>query len=357
MIQRLLHIDRDKLDRRLAGYAVVGILLALAFEALIGVGALQAGIAAAIVTAVGGRGDLRTRLARMISVTLIGGAVGFLAYVSAETAWQAAVVLGAVAYLTGLAYGLGAEIGRAGYVLLLWALAVLIGEAQGGDPATTAAAFFVGGAAATVVVGAATVVRARTGGSDRPAAESADAAGAGAAGTSLGELVTSDLGVWSLLRALLTVVAVFVGYGLAPADLDPLWTAMALLIVFQPDLEQTLFKAAQRGLGTLAGAATAVATVDLVGSEDPIVAIVLVATFGAVAFYHANYLIYAFFITNAVLLYYWLATDHAVSTAGTRVLATVIGIGLAVGGMSLVALRGSRQRARRAGDEVSPAAP
>ena len=347
MIRRLLDIDRGKLDLRLAGHAVVGIFLAVAFEALVGVGALQAGIAAAIVAAVGRTGDLRTRLVHMGSVTLIGGAVGFLAYVSAETAWQAAVVLGVVTYVTGLAYGLGPDVGRAGFVLLLWALVVLIGESRGDDPTATAAAFLVGGVAAIVVVGAATAVRTGPGKAGASAGESADADGSGGSGGSVGALVKSDLGLWSLLRAVLTVAAVFIGYGLAPKHLDPLWTAMALLIVFQPDLNQTLFKAAQRGFGTLVGAATAVAIVDLVGSEPPIVVVVLIATYGAVAFYHANYMIYAFFITNAVLTYYWLATDHAVSTADTRILATVIGIALAVGGMSLVALRGARRRRRQ----------
>jgi len=289
-------------------------------------------------------------------VTLIGGAVGFLAYVSAETAWQAAVVLGIVTYLTGLAYGLGPDVGRSGYVLLLWSLAVLIGDAHGGDPTATAAAFLVGGVAAMIVVGAATVVPTRPRKADS-SPQSANADGSRHPGDSVGALLESDLGLWSLLRAVLAAVAVFIGYGLATGDLDPLWTAMALLIVFQPDLDQTLFKAAQRGFGTLVGAATAVAIVDLVGSEPPIVVVVLIATYGAVAFYHANYMIYAFFITNAVLAYYWLATDHAVSTAGTRVLATVIGIALAVGGMCLVALRGARQRRRqpepRAADEVA----
>jgi 1,4-dihydroxy-2-naphthoate octaprenyltransferase len=46
-------------------------------------------------------------MVHMGAVTLIGGAFGFFSYISAETAWQAALVLGVVSYLTGLAYGLG----------------------------------------------------------------------------------------------------------------------------------------------------------------------------------------------------------------------------------------------------------
>ena len=159
---------------------------------------------------------------------------------------------------------------------------------------------------------------------------------------SIRELARSDLGVWSLLRAVLTVLAVVIGYRLT-SDLDPFWTAIAVLIVLQPDFDKTLFKAAQRGLGTLVGAATATALVDVVSSDPPVVVLVLIATFGAVALYSANYLIYAFFLTNAVLLYYWLALDHEVSGPAQRLTATIIGIALALGGMALVALRGRRQ--------------
>ena len=87
LIRRLLVIDHDKLDLRLAGYAVVGILLASAFEAIVGVGALQTGVAAVVVVVVGRTGDLRTRMVHMAAVTLIGGAFGFFSYISAETGW------------------------------------------------------------------------------------------------------------------------------------------------------------------------------------------------------------------------------------------------------------------------------
>ena len=145
--------------------------------------------------------------------------------------------------------------------------------------------------------------------------------------------------MWSLVRAVLTVVAVVIGYWLT-SDLDPFWTAITVLIVLQPDLDKTLFKAAQRGLGTLVGVATATAVIDVVSSGPATVVIVLIATFAAIVFYRANYMIYAFFLTNAVLLYYWLAVDHEASGPAQRLTATIIGIALALGGMALVALRG-----------------
>jgi uncharacterized membrane protein YccC len=188
-----------------------------------------------------------------------------------------------------------------------------------------------------VGVGVATTARTRLGNADPTSDDNAHARGPRDDGPSIGALARSDLGVWSLFRAVLTVVAVVIGYWLT-SDLDPFWTAIALLIVFQPDVDQTLFKAAQRGLGTLVGVATAAAETDVVSSDPAIAIIVLVTAFGAVAFYSANYMIYAFFLTNAVLLYYWLAVDQ-VSGPAQRLTATIIGIALAIGGMALLAQR------------------
>jgi uncharacterized membrane protein YccC len=195
----------------------------------------------------------------------------------------------------------------------------------------------IGGAAAMVVVWAAAAVQARRGHSDERA-PTADRPARPSAPPGISALLRSDIGVWSLLRTLLVVIAVTVGYWLTD-DLDPFWTVIALLIVFQPDLQQTIFKATQRGLGTLAGAATAAALIGATSSEPAIGAASLVGAFGAVAFYQANYLIYAFFLTTAVLLYYWLAADHTVSEATQRLAATVIGIALAFAGTGLISLR------------------
>jgi hypothetical protein len=190
LIRRLLVIDHDKLDLRLAGYAVVvGILLASAFEAIVGVGALQTGVAAVVVVVVGRTGDLRSRMVHMGAVTLIGGAFGFFSYISAETA----LVLGVVSYLTGLAYGLGPAVGGAGVLLWLWSLVVLIGAEEGRDPPATAAAFLVGGVAAMVVIGVATAARTRWGKAHPTSDDTTPARRPGHERPSIGALVRSDL--------------------------------------------------------------------------------------------------------------------------------------------------------------------
>lgn len=221
---------------------------------------------------------------------------------------------------------------------------MLIGEAHGGDPPETAAAFLIGGAAAMLLLAAVTGVRTKFGHARGASAVDTQGEEPEQSPPGLPGLLRSDVGVWSLLRAALVVVAVFIGYALTD-DLDPFWTAIVLLIVFQPDSEQTVFKATQRGLGTLGGAATAAALVGVTSSEPVIIAAALVAVFGAVAFYYANYLIYAFFLTNAVLLYYSLAVGQDVSGAALRLAATVIGIALAFGGMALLAVEARRSHA------------
>jgi uncharacterized membrane protein YccC len=79
--------------------------------------------------------------------------------------------------------------------------------------------------------------------------------------------------------------------------------------------------------------ATTRALLALFGTEAVIVVLTLVATAGTVAFYHANYTIYAFFLTNTVLLYCWLATGHDVDAPVERLIATVLGLGLAIIGV------------------------
>jgi uncharacterized membrane protein YccC len=157
--------------------------------------------------------------------------------------------------------------------------------------------------------------------------------------TNLGTLARSDIGIYCLVRAILVAVAVVVGYWITTDGLDPYWISVVVLIVFLPDMHQTLFKGTQRGIGTLVGAIVATVILEVIGSDALLVVVMVVCTFGAVAFYSANYMIYAFFLTNAVLIYYWFDTDEQLSGPPLRLLATIIGLALAFGGIGLMALR------------------
>lgn len=301
---------------------------------VIGVGLVQVAAAAALVLVAGGDGSLGARLKRMLIVTVIGGAFGFFSYVSAEVAWQAALVLGVVSYLTGLGYAFGRGVGAAGYLLLLWTVAVLIGEAHGGDPSVTAAAFALGGLVAMLVVAVAAGWRASVGHSESSATQAEPPELARP--PRIGEVVQSGVGMWSLIRAVAVVIAVVIGYQLTGAT-DPFWVVIVLLIVFLPDSGQTVFKSLQRGIGTLIGALTAAALLSATTSEPVIIAVSMIALFFAIALYSANYLIYAFFLTNSVVLYYHLAVPE-VSDAALRLAAAIIGIALAFASMGLLSL-------------------
>src|SRR5262245_47893430 len=195
MIRDLLHVDREHLNLRLAGGALVALLIAEALEAVLGIGLVQTGLAAFLVLASARSGDLRTRWTRMGVVTLVGGAFGLLGYLSAGAAWQAAVVLGVVAYLTGLAYGYGPAAGKAGFFLLMWALVIQIGTAEGVDPPASAASFLVGGVVAMLIIGILVVLR-QVDTSPEP-----DLRATAPRSPTLAQVASSPVGVWSLGRA------------------------------------------------------------------------------------------------------------------------------------------------------------
>lgn len=330
MIRDIFHIEREQLNPRLAAGALVAVLIAEVLETILGIGLVQTGLAAFLVLAAGRSGDLRAKLVRMGVITLIGGAFGFLGYLSADTAWQAAVVLAFVAYTTGLAYGYGTAVGNAGFFLLIWALAVQIGTAEGVDPPASAAAFLVGGAVAILV----TVVLVTLGLVDTSTPERA-AAPEKAAAPNVVDVAKSAVGIWSLVRALLVAIAVLVGYQIT-RDYDPYWVAIVVLVVFLPETDKATFKAFQRGTGTLAGALAGTALLAVTTSEPVILVAMLVAAFFTVVFYSANYTIYAFFLTAVIVFYEWFATGEQVGAGGQRLLAAVIGVALAIVGIGLM---------------------
>lgn len=173
--------------------------------------------------------------------------------------------------------------GRAGYLVLLWAMAVLIGESRAEDPPLTAAAFLLGGVVAMVVVAIVFAIDARRGHDPPVPADDESLAEPTSPTPDLGALLRSDIGIYCLVRAIAVVVAVLVGYWITTDGLDPYWVSIVVLIVFLPDLHQTLFKGTQRGIGTLVGAIVATVILELTGSDALVVVLMLVVTFGAVA--------------------------------------------------------------------------
>lgn len=337
-VSNLLRIDRSNLRWKLSLIVLAGIVVAGTLELWLPVPVLQSALAAALIVVLGGHMPIRRRLAAMAIVTVLGGAMGMVAYIAAEQAVSAAIVLGLIAYLTGLTYGISRSAGAAGYVLLWWSVVVMIGQARNEYPAASSIAFLVGGLVAMAVVAVVSSTRHRRALHHRgPERDSGEAPRLSEALSvrSLVKIARSPLGLWILVRAVLAGIAVFVGYALTNT-LDPYWAAAILLVVFLPDLTGTVKKAAQRGLGTVVGVVTATALTTNATSETPVIIVAIVGILGAVTFYYANYLIYAFFVTNAVLCYYWLAVDHEMSGPAVRLVDTLVAIALSIAGVAFV---------------------
>ena len=330
MVRDLFRIDHEHLNLRLAAGAIVAVAIGEVLVAALGIGLVQTGLAAFLVLASARTGDPRTRLTRMAVVTLIGGAFGFLGYLSADTAWQAAVVLGVVSYLTGLAYGYGSAAGSAGFFLLVWALAIQIGTAEGTDPPASAAAFLVGGVVAMVVMGVLIALHLVDTKPEPDAAATDRSAMPGIA-----QVAKSPVGIWTFVRALIVAVAVILGYQISPT-FDPYWVAIVVLVVFLPASDKTTFKAIQRGIGTLAGAVAATALLTVTTSEPVIGIALLLAAFFTAAFYSANYLIYAFFLTSGIVFYEWFAAGERLGAGGERLFAAMVGLVLSFIGIALM---------------------
>jgi uncharacterized membrane protein YccC len=109
------------------------------------------------------------------------------------------------------------------------------------------------------------------------------------------------------------------------------WAALTVLIVLRPDYGSTLQRGLQRAAGTVLGAALGVATVLLahLGSDVLLVGIG-VSLFAAYAVFPVNYLFFAVFLTDFVVVLLAVAGLPADQTALDRLIGTGVGTGLAL---------------------------
>jgi uncharacterized membrane protein YccC len=109
------------------------------------------------------------------------------------------------------------------------------------------------------------------------------------------------------------------------------WAALTVLIVLRPDYGSTLYRGLQRAAGTVLGAGLGVATVLLghLGTSALLIGIG-VSLFAAYAVFPVNYLFYAVFLTDFVVVLLALAGLPADQTALDRLLGTAVGTALAL---------------------------
>jgi hypothetical protein len=319
-------VDRDRVDWRKALGGVLAIAIAVWGMGEVGVEGLTAGIAALMVTAAGGKGDLRSRLIRMGRFTLLGTALGALALANDENGWAAMLILGIVAYVGTMASALGHGYAKRGVLLTLWALLALIFGAQ--DPATGAAslAFFAGGATAMFV----TLVRIWIGAVDAGASDPDDPPLPDHPFRTVTTAMRGQLGVYALLRAVALALAIGLGYWLIPEY--RMWAAITVVVVAQPHVGEAVNVAIQRTVGTAIGAAAAVVVAQVLPQNDNAVAVAfLVSGFFLVAFQGANYVLFATFLTAMLVFAQRLVQGDAFDAGVARLEATLLGAVIAVG--------------------------
>jgi uncharacterized membrane protein YccC len=109
------------------------------------------------------------------------------------------------------------------------------------------------------------------------------------------------------------------------------WAALTVLIVLRPDYSSTLYRGVQRASGTVLGVGLGLATVSLghFGSAA-LLAGVAASLFAAYALLTVNYLFFAVFLTDFVVVLLALLGLPADQTAPDRLIGTGLGTGLAL---------------------------
>jgi uncharacterized membrane protein YccC len=109
------------------------------------------------------------------------------------------------------------------------------------------------------------------------------------------------------------------------------WIVLTIFIVLRPDYSSTLYRGLQRAAGTVVGAGLGVATVLLVRvSLTALLCGIAVSLLAAYAVFTVNYLLYAVFLTDFLVVLLALLGLPPGPTALARLVGTGIGTGLAI---------------------------
>ncbi|MGB0099815.1 MAG: FUSC family protein [Nocardioides sp.] len=328
MSTSIFYVDREGIKPRsgvLLVAAIVGISL---IEMVLGEVAVPALIAAYFVTRVGTHARGGKRWLYMSIAIVVGTGLSLLALVAGDNTVRAVLLWTAAIYFTGLAVAYGRSIFYACYFFVFWLLLVMLESSRSaGEPWHYVASFLIGGVVALIVMTA----RIRFGLIDDSPTDPD--------GTpQLRDVATSDIGVFALMWALTMAVAIAVGYTFW--SVEPFWVASTLLVVMQPDVAKGTRTGIQRGIGSATGGLLALALIAIfpgfVGS-DLLLVYFLAVTALCVAFYRANYLIYAFFMTQAVVIYYGHEVGDFGEAGGQRILGVLLGVVIGLVGLGVQA--------------------
>ena len=328
MMTDLLRVDREHLMLREGLVVVVAIMIGALVEAVLGEVAIYAVAAAYFVSRVGihQRGPLRWKY--MLVATIAGVALSAFALLAGDDTLRAVLLWSGTIYLAGLALAYGRSAFYAGYFLVFWVLfAMLTASRSPGAPIDYAVSFLLGGAVAMIFM----AIGVRLG-----RVEEMDMEPASRPTPTLKQAAQSDVGVFAALWALTMAIAIAIGYTFW--SVEPFWVASTLLVVMQPDIANGVKTGIQRGIGSAVGGILALALVGMFpgfAASDLFILYFFATTALCVMFYKANYLIYAFFMTQAVVVYYGFAVDDFTQAGGQRILGVLLGVVIGLIGLGL----------------------
>jgi uncharacterized membrane protein YccC len=140
---------------------------------------------------------------------------------------------------------------------------------------------------------------------------------------------SSEAGRHALRLAIVSALAEVIAQGSGLSH--GYWIVLTVFIVLRPDYSSTLYRGLQRAAGTVVGAGLGVATVLLVKvSLAALLCVIAVSLVAAYAVFTVNYLLYAVFLTDFLVVLLALLGLPPDPTAIARLIGTGVGTGLAI---------------------------
>ena len=297
-------------------FVIVGVAVVLILFGALGI---TVGLAALFVMIADQPGSLRSRLLAVLSFTVVGSLLAFAgAWAGTAHALIAGLLMAVIVYLATVAAALGKSIAVRGLLLAIWAVLALSLSGSVDRPVELSLAFLVGGLLAGAVVWTYGLVRpTEESGEGRPPPIS----------TLIDELRTPH-GRFAVIRGLSAGVATYIGILLFPDF--PVWVVIAVLVILQEQREATIQIGLLRTAGTVLGVIVASATLLAIGGSYPlVVAAFLTSGFAMMALQKVNYAVFTLFLTAMLVFALHVTGDDALAGGVARLLATLVGVGIA----------------------------
>jgi hypothetical protein len=352
----LTSFDREQFSLRNGVVGLAAIAAAIGFIALFGYVGIAAVLGAAATLLAAGRGTLRSRLVHGSAVAVAGSLLTVVGIWSGEKGWIAGLVAGLVTFGATLFAAYGKAAVTSAFVLNLW---VLLAQGFSASDKTTeglAASFLVGGVLAVALQPLRALASHRRGteplaGEDLDSRPD-DAPSAGWATMRAALTPESPIFRFAVIRGLVIGSAALAGAYLFEAY--PYWAALAAFVILKSDPAESVASGVHRAVGTVAGAAIAIALVHNIDSRPVLTAVVAVAAVLMVASQRANEAVYAFFLTIVLLLALRLVQADVETALAERVWATLLGVGLAIAVMAFLATAADNAPAEESAPSAEP---